>query len=507
MSLASVRVETADGLLDGRRETGIDVFLGIPYAAPPIGARRFRPPASLEAWSGVRDAREFGHAAPQIELPGGVLPALSPGPQSEDCLHLNVFTPRAERGKRPVMVWFHGGAFTIGSGGQAIYDGRHLARRGDVVVVTCNYRLGALGFLDLEARFGEDFAGSANLGLADQIAALRWVRTNIERFGGDPGRVTVFGESAGAMSVSSLLASPAADGLFRRAIPQSGTAGHLLDRESAARVVDRFLRELGHDDPAALRELPVDAILAAQQRCDLHVGEYDALLAFQPTVGVGVLPRHPLDALHTGVELLTGTTSDEWRLFQFLNPKLRNLDAKGLEERVERRVGAERAAALLESYRAEAPDAEPSELFCRLETDRVFRVPMLRLAAAHSAGGGAVRVYEFAWKSPAARGRLGACHAIEIPFVFGTLDARGMARFSGSGPEAEALRDRVMDAWLGFARDGDPRHPELPDWPLHDPATRPTLVFDRKCRVDLAPRDVTFRAWDGLLQGRPGSSG
>jgi para-nitrobenzyl esterase len=499
---AAPRVEIASGRLEGRSDGGVHSFLGIPFAQPPTGARRFRTPEPVLPWAGVRAADSFGAAAPQNALDVGVLPGMEVGAQSEDCLFLNVYAPTAGAGRRPVLVWIHGGAFVLGAGSQLLYDGRALARRSGAVVVTINYRLGALGFLDLEPRFGAEFAGSGNLGLLDQIAALAWVRANIERFGGDPENVTIFGESAGGMSVGALLGSPAARGLFHRAIPQSGAAQNVHDREAAARVADFFLRalDIGVDDARALCDAPVEQILAAQLQCTLRVGEIGLLLAFQPTSGDAALPEFPLDAVRAGnaagVPVLVGTTKDEWRLFEFLDPSQRDMDDAGFEKRAAERVGRDAAAALCDLYRKDAPGAAPVDHFAAFETDRVFRVPALRLADAQ-APHAPVYVYEFAWPSPARRGALGACHAVELPFVFSTLGAPGMAEFSGSGPEAERLSEVVMDSWAAFARSGDPSTPPaIPRWPRHDPATRPTFVFDREPRVELAPRDRTLRGWE-----------
>jgi para-nitrobenzyl esterase len=502
MAADAPRVEIASGRLEGLRSEGVDRFLGIPYAHPPIGARRFRAPEPAAPWHGIRAATAFGGAAPQNALEVGALPGMEVGYQDEDCLYLNIYTPAADAGSRPVMVWIHGGGFVLGGGSQLLYDANALARRGDVVVVTINYRLGALGFLDLEPHLGAEFAGAANLGLRDQIAALAWVRENIAQFGGNPGNVTIFGESAGGMSVGALLGCPAARGLYQRAIPQSGAAHNAHGREASVRVADHFLRALGSSDPRALRDATVEQILAAQFQCTLRTGELGVLLAFQPTAGDAALPDPPLAAVRegnaAGVPVLVGTTRDEWRLFEFLDPRQSEMDDAGFLERAVARVGRDAAATLCDVYRKDAPDATPADHFSAFETDRVFRVPAVRLADAQSAHA-PVYGYEFTWPSPARQGALGACHAIELAFVFGTLEAPGMAAFSGSGGEAERLSERMIDAWSAFARTGDPSCAAIPAWPRHDPATRPTQILDRDPRVELAPRNRTLAAWDGLL--------
>ncbi len=495
------QVEVSTGRLFGRREDGVDAFLGIPYAAPPTGERRFLAPQPALPWGGVLDATLHCAAPPQNALDAGALPGMEVGEQGEDCLTLNVFTPSADAGKRPVMVWIHGGAFVIGAGSQAIYDGRPLARAGDVVVVTINYRLGALGFLDLAPRFGDVASTSGNLGLRDQIAALDWVQENIARFGGDPDQVTIFGESAGGMSIGSLLGSPAARGRFRRAIPQSGAAHNAHDPDTAARVLDYFLESIDATEWSDLCTAPLARILDAQLRCMLRAADLGVLLPFQPVVGDDVLPEPPLDAVRAGnaagVPVLIGTTRNEWSLFAFMDSDLTAFDDAELHARAVARVGEAHAGRVAESYRKQAPVASPMQHFISLETDHVFRVPAARLADAQSSHA-PVFVYEFAWASPALAGALGACHALELPFVFGALDKPGMAEFAGDGEDARALCENVMSAWLAFARDGDPSHSGLPGWPQHDPAARPTLVLDRESRLELAPRSATLKVWDGL---------
>ncbi len=515
------RVEIATGRVAGSSEDGVLVFRGIPYARAPQGDLRLRAPISPEPWAGVREAKSFGASAPQTP---GRLAALLGSPTeafAEDCLYLNVWTPGTDAARRPVLVWLHGGAFTTGSGSQPLYDGARLARRGDVVVVTINYRLGALGFLHLPALEHEAQGASANPGLLDQIAALRWVRENIATFGGDPANTTVFGESAGAMSVGTLLGTPRAQGLFARAILQSGAASNVYDREDAQRVAETFMKELGlaADDLAGLRAKPLAAVLAAQDRAAAQLLGVVSQLPFQPVVDGDVLPRRPLEAIAGGlsrdVSLLIGTNLEEQKLYSPTDPKAQLLDAEGLLRRCRRTLpepgadGLARGEHAVRHYRAAREgrhDVSPRELWYAIETDRWFRVPATRLAERHAAHQPATWSYLFTWKSPALGGMLGSCHALEIPFVFGCVDDRLVQRFVGDHAAVPEISRRMQDAWLAFARSGDPSHPELAAWPRYDAKTRSTMLFGEECRVEHAPFESERAFWDeaGIDAADPG---
>jgi para-nitrobenzyl esterase len=494
-----VVVETAGGRLEGVEEGGVQVFRGIPYARPPVGRLRFQAPEPAEPWSGTRSAAEFGLSACQSPMVLGILPGMEVGEQGEDCLVLNVATPRADAGRRPVLFWIHGGAFTIGSASQLIYDPTPLARRADAVVVTINYRLGAFGFLRLP-----EIGSSGNAGLQDQIAALRWVRENISAFGGDPENVTIFGESAGGMSVGTLLGAPQARGLFQRAIPQSGAAHAVHSLESAERVAAMLLEELGlsRGEAERLRELSPKQILEAQMRVSMRVVQSQQLLAFRPVVDGEILPEPPLEAVRRGnargVSLLAGTCRDEWNLFGFADPAARQLDWPGLLERAELRIG-EAGPAIAEAYRAARPQASPGELFFAIATDQVFRIPAIRLTEAQLGHSEQVFKYLVTFESPALGGRLGACHAVDVPFVFGTWDKPGLERFVGDGPTSRALADAMMEAWSAFARGGDPAHAGVGEWPAYDTRRRATMAFGRACELLEAPFDAERRAWEGIL--------
>jgi para-nitrobenzyl esterase len=499
-------VETRSGVLRGEREGDLVVLRGVPFAAAPVGAGRFEAPAREEPWAGARDATRAGPAAPQRSSLVMRMLGLEGVVQDEACLTLQVWTPGLDARRRPVLVWLHGGAFTSGAGSLPVFDGAPLARRGDVVVVTVNYRLGALGFLAHPDRFARGEI-AANFGLLDQIAALAWVSEHAEQIGGDPGRVTVFGESAGAMSIGALLAAPAARGLFQRAILQSGAAHNVSPREAALRIASLFRDAAGHAEAGveALRGLPVETVLAAQQRVVDESWKHVEGLAFQPSVDGGVVPRAPLaaiaDGAAAGVDLLIGTNLDEWRLFGLADAKLRDMDEAGLLRRLVRvppgatpdpQQLAGEAVATYRAARTGSLPTDPASLWLAMQTDRVFRVPAIRLAEAQ-ARHAAVFQYRFDWPSPALGGLLGACHGLEVPFVFGTLDHERAGDLAGRGPAAEALSERMQDAWIAFATGADP------GWPAFDPERRATQRFGATCDVEFDPMGEERRFWDGRL--------
>ncbi len=494
------------------QEDGLQAFRGIPFARPPTGALRFCAPQLPESWVGVREARCFGRSAPQTKVGFDLVSGLEVGEQSEDCLYLNVYTPAADGARRPVMLWIHGGAYIMGSGSQSAYEFGPLVRAGDVVVVSINYRLGAFGFLHLAELDGSSGDSTGNAGLLDQVAALQWVHDNIEAFGGDPGKVTIFGESAGGMSVGTLLGTPAARGLFQRAVAQSGAAHSVHGRRGATKLAASLLEELDIQPSqlARLWEAPVEAILEAQQRCYARVlGR--GRRSFQPVIDGRALPQAPLEAIREGlsrdVQLLVGATRDEWRLFGPMDPQSAKLDLPGLVERIEGRIpgveedGTTRGRKLVEGYRrarGRASDAPP-ELFFAIETDRMFRIPAIRLAEAQSQNQRHTYAYLVTWPSVLMGGALGACHGVDVPFVLGAIGSRGADRFVGGGPEAEALSDQMMSAWLAFARCGDPHHPGLPNWAPYDAQRRATMFLGAKCELVNAPFDEEREIWEGIL--------
>jgi para-nitrobenzyl esterase len=498
-----VIVETKAGRVSGVQAERHQYFRGIPYARPPVAARRFRAPEAARPWDDVLDASRFGPSAAQNK---SLLPGMEPGPQGDDCLSLNVYTPAADAGSRPVMFWIHGGAFTGGSSAQQLYEGTALCTRSGAVVVTINYRLGAFGYLHHD---GKD----ANAGQLDQILALEWVRDNIERFGGDPDNVMIFGESAGGMAVTTLLAMPRARGLFHKAVPQSGAAHHTLDPDGATRVAENLLAAAGVDTADALRSLPSETILKAQvaaieetRKQSLTEGGDGGGLAFAPAIDGASLPLHPLDAIGQGmaadVPLLVGSNTDENKLFTLGN--IDQIDEDMLGRRVSRIAGRDHSSRIIDTYRrareARGAAVHPGELLDAIQSDQGFRLPAIRLLETQLDHSPKAWSYLFAWTSPARDGMLGACHALELPFMWGTLKtAPTMDRFAGSGPDADALSEAMMDAWSAFARTGDPGCEALPDWAPYDLERRPTLVFDRETRIEHAPLDDEREAWHGLL--------
>jgi para-nitrobenzyl esterase len=505
MSEASAAVvETTSGNIEGVFRKSLYVFRGIPYAAPPVGERRWLPPVPPEPWGGVRPAKEFAPTAPQEPMEIQFLEPPEKQLQSEDCLYLNIWTPGLDGAKRPVMVWIHGGFFTTGAGSWLVYNGRSLSTRGDVVAVTINYRLGALGFLNLNEVTKGKIPATGNEGLLDQVFALEWVRDNISRFGGDPRNVTIFGESAGAMSIGVLLAMPKARGLFHRAILQSGAAHHVHSLEHAEKVADIFL-DILDIKPTEVKKvwlLTEQQIINAQVEViarardpKLAIGD----LPLRPVVDGKVIPELPIHAVAGGsadnVPVLLGTNLDEWKLFALLDKNLPNLNEAGLLRRCQHLIPGGDASGLVETYRQARSQRNlpvtPAELFIAIQSDRVFRMPAIRLAEAHYRRQQPSYMYLFNWISPLMNGILGACHALDLGFVFGTLDDN----FTGSGEEARALSGKIQDAWASFARHGDTSCESMGKWELYG-ERRETMVLGKQCILVAAPYDEERRAWE-----------
>jgi para-nitrobenzyl esterase len=508
-------VKTTAGAVRGAVVDGVETFLGVPYGAPTGGGRRFLPPIAVEPWSGEFEATAVGNACPQPDFvaTGPVAEQITElfvgaggravDTHGEDCLSLNLWTPSSAGGDaRPVMVWFHGGGWTMGSANSPQYDGTNLARRGDVVVVGVNHRLGALGYLALGELFGEQFAASGSSGALDMVLALEWVRDNIAAFGGDPGNVTIFGESGGGAKVCVLLGMPGAAGLFHRAIVQSGPMLRGVNPEKAAGTARAVLTALEVTTLEELRAVPAARLVEVQtQVLGGPLGGFGSGHALAPVVdGIG-LPAHPFDPVAAptaaSVPLLIGTTRDEMTLFTAAIPGFGMLTEQVLPTVATTMNGAD-SGDLLEVYGRTRPDTSPAGRLTALMTDR-FRVGSIRVAERKLAGGPAgVFMYRFDFTTPVLEGRLGSPHAIDIAFCFDNLDKVGL---HGGRPEAPALAAQVSEAWLAFARTGDPNHAGLPAWPAYDTDRRATMIFDVACHVADDPDGEERRAWDGRLGG------
>jgi para-nitrobenzyl esterase len=496
-------VQTSYGALKGAERAGIQSFKGIPFAHAPTGELRWAPPRTPEPWAETRDAVEHGPAAPQAQSPVSALMGLTLTNTSEDCLFLNVWTRASDGGKRPVMVFIHGGAFVIGAGSQPLYDGSHLAQRGDVVVVTVNYRLGALGFLRLVEPTSGGLASSGNEAILDQIAALEWVRDEIAAFGGDPGNVTVFGESAGAISISGLLTSGRAKALFRRAILQSGSANLLTAPDAAARVAQKIVDDLAVVTTAeALRAVSTARVMEAQERATAR----SSGVSYAPVADGETIATEPFAAIAegsaAGIDLLVGTNLDEMNLFGFMDPSLHALDEDALIGRIagSMHVSEERAREVAAAYddavAARGDEPTPARAWLAFQTDQVFRAPAMRFAEAQASHTPSVYAYRFDYRSTQLQGVLGAGHALELPFVFGTLGDPGFgAVVGGDTPVTRGISDAMQDAWIAFARTGNPAAESLPAWHRYEPRTRATMLFNAELSVANGPEEATRALW------------
>jgi para-nitrobenzyl esterase len=506
-----VELQTPLGRLVGRRSPrqgeGPEVrrFAGIPSALAPVGERRFRAPEAAGGWTGTRDAIFDAAAPPQISGGPELVPGMEPAYTDDNSLTLTVWAP-VGAGPRPVMVWIHGGSFAIGSSSLPTYDAARLASDGDVVVVAINYRLGALGWMDLAAHGGREWGAVANCGLLDQALALRWVRDHIDAFGGDPDNVTVFGESAGGGSILHLLASPFGRGCFDRAIVQSGATGHTLSTDQSAAVAQAVLEELGLDRAQpTFGDRSSAEIVAAQARATTRLFGVAGLLPFHPALDADTLPRTPLEAIADGaasrVDLLLGVTADEMRLF-LEGP---TLEAERLFKRVRRYLDLDDTwtKRVLDTYGASLRDAgrpaEPIDVWAAIYSDREMVVSAVAVLDAHAAAGGQTCSYWFDWPArPRADGlELGACHGIDLPFTFATFAVDGWSRFTGADTDmagAHRLSARLRASWCAFARSGDPAHEDVGPWPRYVPGDQATMRFANECGVESHPVGLRLAA-------------
>ena len=481
-SSAGPVVETASGRVRGGVVNKIYAFRGVPYGASTAGEGRFMPPAKPQPWTGVKDTIELGIRSPQ--LPGGEPPEVLPmdrrEPMGEDCLMLNVWTPSVRGGKRPVMVWLHGGGFATGSAGFIMYDGANFARKHDAVFVGVNHRLNVFGYLYLAGLGGAKYAQSANIGQMDVIAALEWVRDNISRFGGDPNNVTICGQSGGGGKVSNLLAMPAAKGLFQRAIIQSGANLRSTTLEDASKSTETFLAKLN------LKANQIDELqkMPMQQLLDAMKGTQGLRLA--PVVDGKTLPTHPFDPtapeVSANVPVLLGTVETEDTFFG--GTPVDDMDDATLHQRVKQALRSDDADAdrIIGVYRKVFAKIPNIDVYLKMLADNTRRANAIALADRKMALGKApAYLYYFTWRSPIRDGKMKAYHTLEIPFAFDNVDeAKTM---TGDGPERYPLQDRVSGAWAAFARTGNPSHKGLPNWPAYKAEQRPTMILNTECKV------------------------
>ncbi len=500
-------IETRFGSVEGVKANGLHTFLGIPFAAPPVGNRRWMPPTNPEPWAGVRSCKEFSRQAwqPVLEDMGPLAFAFNSSTanlRDEDCLYLNVWTPGLDNHKRPVLVWIHGGAFSNGTGCTPMYEGVRLAQRGDAVVVTINYRLAALGFMNLNEVTNGRIPATGNEGLLDQVMALEWVRDNIEWFGGDPSRVTIFGESAGGMSVGSLMAFRPAKSLFHRAIPQSGACSTAQTITQATEVAQAVLDQVGVSASAPLEKflaLDPEKLMQAGTAAGIQLG---GTMIFQPCIDGTTLTDLPINEVRRGasdgVPVLVGVTRDEWRLFTAMPGFTEAFNDKGLMQALS--INVEEPNTLVEAYReargARGEAVDPTSLYAAIETDRTMRIPAIDLAEAISARGGSAYQYIFTWESPWGDGCLGSPHGIDIGYVFDTREyTKGSSEFFGKGPTADKLTELVQDVWLKFASEGNPVTDPLGAWQAYDTDQRSTVLFDANSSVSNDPYGTERAVW------------
>jgi para-nitrobenzyl esterase len=481
-------VTTAFGKIRGELHDGISVFRGVPYGASTAGTNRFLPPRPPTPWLGVRTCIPYGETAPQA--PGWLAEGGYEGNRpemGEDCLCLNMWTPSPDVNKRPVMVWLHGGGFEAGSGSPMLYDGTRLALRGNVVVVTVNHRLGIFGHCHLEDLFGDAFAGAANAGYLDVVAALRWVKTNIAQFGGDPDNVTVFGQSGGGRKVSLLTASPLAQGLFHRAIVQSGSHLRLMSRERANELAERLLRHLGIDRTRAheLQQLPWRDLRRANRDITRATGQ-----RFSPTLDETTFTAHPWDpdapATAAAVPMLIGTCRTELSN-QLGNRETFALDDAGLRERLRAFLPRADVEGVIALFARTNPGASPSELFFKITTARGYwRDSVLQTEAKARQGGAPVYSYRLMWRTPIEGGRRITPHSLDLPFMFDNV-ARAPHMVGPATAETGALANAMSEAWLAFARTGNPNHVDIPQWNPYDLRERTVMLFDARSSVESDP--------------------
>jgi len=503
-------VETTAGKVRGYTRNGIQTFKGIPYAGSTEGKARFLAPAKATDWTGLRSSMQYGHDCPQAARGGWAndeeawLFSWDDGIPGEDCLRLNIWTPGRDNKKRPVMVWLHGGGFQAGSGQELkSYDGERLSRRGDVVVVSLNHRIGILGHLNLAA-YGEAYANSANVGMLDIVAALEWVRDNIGNFGGDAGNVTIFGQSGGGGKVNTLMAMPSAKGLFHKAIVQSGSLMRGATVERSAAIAAEVLAELGLSGAQVgqLQELPYQKLIeagVAVQRKHVRTGPPDVRrmgeqLIWSPVVDGGILPRHPFDPdappISAQVPMMVGTVLNEF-LSGINHPEYEMMTEDEVVDRVGKLYG-EKSGQIIAAFRASHPKEKPFDILSRIQAATVRQGAVTQCERKAAQGAAPAYLYWFTWKTPVLDGRPRAFHCAELAFCFDNTER--CENMTGDGPEARALAAKVSEAWIHFARTGNPNHSGIPAWSAFAAEKCQTMIFDSLCEMKINPDTAERKA-------------
>jgi para-nitrobenzyl esterase len=503
--------ETTYGKVRGEvTQDGVRTFRGIPYGGDTSGVNRFKPPTKPARWTGIRDAIQWGNKSPQVAAGGQPSTIMyldytegGLGRQGEDCLVLNVWTKGGrDGGKRPVMVRIHGGGYSTGTGNHPMYWGHASAKRGDVMFVSMNHRLGSLGYLDLSHIGGSEYAHSGNAGMLDLIAALEWVRDNAENFGGDPNNVMVMGESGGGAKVSTLCGMPGAKGLFHRAVVESGSGLSCRKPEASAKTTERFLSRLGltKSQVGALPQLPVNRLLEADVLMDNRMYPSDARVGgFAPVTDGEVIPRDPFapdaNPLSVSIPMMIGYNQDEGTFLLQGDEGFYAIDEPGLRKRVSAQFGAN-ADRILETYHKALPNASPMQIMDYISRDTVFGFSALLQAERHARAGGATFMYRFNWQTPGFNGKYGCPHGAEIVFANG--DPSHMEVLTHNTPEAQALAAKVNAAWIAFARNGDPNTAGLPHWEPYTVETRATMFLDNRSTLEHDPEPEIRKLWTEL---------
>ena len=517
----SVIVETALGKLQGKRDRGVNIFLGVPYAGQVSGERRFKRPSPIKPWAGIRDALKLGN--PSMQPPNQTYGINEPDP-AEDCLYLNIWTPATDNKKRPVMFYNHGGGFSTGSGGSAYQDGANLARLHDVVVVESNHRLGLLGYLYLKELAGDEYEDSGNMGMLDIVKALKWVNKNISFFGGDPDNVMVFGESGGGAKTSCIYAMPEAAQLFNRASIESGPGIRMTDAQTAAETAELVLKtlDISKKDWRKLLDIPAAELLAVQMKLPQKIAQQSSVKSrgigrsgpggFGPVADGKALPIHPFDPvapdISGGKPLMVGWNEDEAIFFAVFggDPDVLRLDSNGLEKRIQSRYG-KNADVILDTYKKTMPDASPSDIYIAISSITLMGLGSIEIAKKKTAQNAApAYLYNFGYKSevkiPDTDYTFRTMHAMDIPFKFNNVEPMkdGSTGMTGNRPERYRAALNMSEMWATFARKGTPSAKGQPEWPVYNLDTRPLMRIDTECRVINNRYKEEIEMWKTVLK-------